>query len=93
MLLLTSFVEEIIDICYQDRLGVKGDILTDVLHPLPGSQRRSNSPAPLRLLLHDLPEVAGAGEPETDPLLADDLIVKEEAESHHVIYIKSEPAD
>ena len=60
------------------------------LHPLPGSQRRSNSPAPLRLLLHDLPEVAGA---ETDPLLADDLIVKEEAESHHVIYIKSEPAD
>ena len=90
-------------ICFQDRLGLEGDILTDNLHPLPGSRRRSKSPGEAGkgggggastdlYLLPGTAQMAEADyEAETeDPLLECNLILKEETEE---IYIKSEPAD
>ena len=86
-------------ICFQARLGLEGDILTDILHPLPGSGRRSRS-AELQArtgtdlyLLPGTPTLAQADcEAETeDPLLECDLAVKEEEREE--IFIKSEPAD
>ena len=78
-------------IFFQDLLGLKGDILTDTLHPLPRSRRRSKlsdeaEAAPLRSCtdLYLVP-VAGedseAGYEDEDPLLECDIIVKEETES------------
>ena len=81
--------------CFQDLLGLKGDILTDTLHPLPRSRRRSKlsdeaEAAPLRSALRSctdlyLVPVAGedseAGYEDEDPLLECDIIVKEETES------------
>ena len=84
-------------ICFQARLGLEGDILTDILHPLPGSRRRSRSPELQAgtetdlYLLPGTPQLAQAdveAETDEDPLLECDLVVKEEE-----IYIKSEPAD
>ena len=92
-------------ICFQERLGLDGDILTDNLHPLPGSRRRSKSPGEdgkaegggggystdLFLLPGSAQLAEAEYEAETeDPLLECNLIVKEETED---ISIKSEPAD
>ena len=87
-------------ICFQERLGLEGDILTDSLHPMVRTGRKSKSPEKAGKeagadLLYLLPQAeAEAGyEAETDPLLECEVIVKEETEAEQDISIKSEPAD
>ena len=85
-------------ISFQDRLGLEGDILTDNLHPLPSSRRRSKpsdeaEALPTRAKSQRRSKPWNATEVVTESDLISDLIVKEEMDLLEDISIKSEPGE